>query len=37
MYKTHPCVEADTEERTHFASKGSLPKWRYADSEEALR
>ncbi len=22
MYKTHPCVEIDTEECTHFASRG---------------
>ncbi len=22
MYKTHPCVEADTEECTHFAYRG---------------
>ncbi len=34
--KTHPCVEADTEDCTHFASREESPKWCYADAEETL-
>ncbi len=29
----HPCVEADTEERTLRAFGGEYPKWRYDDAE----
>ncbi len=34
VYKTYPCVAADTEQRTLFASSGYSPKWCYADEEE---
>ncbi len=33
MYNTHPCIEADTEERTLRAFDGQYIKWRYADEE----